>query len=106
MQGDPCWAAWPVGGFWLSQALWERYAFGLDKAELRKKIYPVLKGASEFALDLLISDKDGHLVTSPSTSPENHFLDPATGARVGGESWVDDGYGVGEAVVREPNCRQ
>jgi alpha-L-fucosidase 2 len=82
VQGDPCWADWPVGGFWLSQALWERYAFGLDKAELRAKIYPVLKGASEFALDLLVPDKDGHLVTSPSTSPENHFIDPATGQRV------------------------
>jgi alpha-L-fucosidase 2 len=95
--GDPCWADWPVGGFWLSQALWERYAFGLDKAELRAKIYPVLKGASEFALDLLVPDKDGHLVTSPSTSPENHFLDPATGARVA----VSRGSTMDMALVRQ-----
>jgi hypothetical protein len=82
MPGDPCWADWPVAGFWLSQSLWEHYAFGLDKAELAVKTYPVLKGASEFALDLLVPDSKGFLVTSPSTSPENHFLDPATGKRV------------------------
>jgi len=97
VQGDPCWADWPVGGFWLSQALWERYAFGLDKAELRAKIYPVLKGASEFALDLLVPDKNGHLVTSPSTSPENHFVDPATGARVA----VSQGSTMDMALVRQ-----
>jgi len=97
VQGDPCWADWPVGGFWLSQALWERYAFGLDKGELATKIYPVLKGASEFALDLLVPDKDGHLVTSPSTSPENHFVDPASGQRVA----VSRGSTMDMALVRE-----
>lgn len=95
--GDPCWADWPAGGFWLSQALWERYAFGLDKTELRAKIYPVLKGASEFALDLLVTDGKGHLVTSPSTSPENHFLDPATNARVA----VSRGSTMDMALVRQ-----
>jgi alpha-L-fucosidase 2 len=95
--GDPCWADWPAAGFWLSQAPWERYAFGLDQAELRTKIYPVLKGASEFALDLLVLDKDGHLVTSPSTSPENHFIDPATGQRVA----VSRGSTMDMALIRE-----
>jgi alpha-L-fucosidase 2 len=95
--GDPCWADWPAGGFWLAQALWERYAFGLDKAELRTKIYPVLKGASEFALDLLVPDKNGRLVTSPSTSPENHFVDPITGQRVA----VSQGSTMDMALVRQ-----
>jgi alpha-L-fucosidase 2 len=101
VQGDPCWADWPVGGFWLSQALWERYAFGLDRAELRAKIYPVLKGASEFALDLLVpsgpAEGVGYLVTSPSTSPENHFIDPATGQRVA----VSRGSTMDMALVRQ-----
>jgi alpha-L-fucosidase 2 len=95
--GDPCWADWPAGGFWLSQAVWERYAFGLNQAELRTRIYPVLKGASEFALDLLVPDQDGHLVTSPSTSPENHFIDPATGQRVA----VSRGSTMDMALIRE-----
>jgi alpha-L-fucosidase 2 len=97
VQGDPCWADWPVGGFWLCQTLWERYAFGLDQAELRTKIYPVLKGASAFALDLLVPDGKGHLVTSPSTSPENHFIDPATGQRVA----VSRGSTMDMALVRQ-----
>jgi hypothetical protein len=90
-----------VGGFWLSQALWERYAFGLDKRELQTKIYPVLKGASEFALDLLVpsgpAEGVGYLVTSPSTSPENHFIDPATGQRVA----VSRGSTMDMALVRQ-----
>ena len=86
-----------MAGFWLAQTLWERYAFGLDKEELRAKTYPVLKGASEFALDLLVPDKDGRLVTSPSTSPENHFLDPATGQRVA----VSRGSTMDMALVRQ-----
>jgi alpha-L-fucosidase 2 len=101
VQGDPCWADWPVGGFWLAQALWERYAFDLDKAELRAKIYPVLKGASEFALDLLVpsgsAEGVGYLVTSPSTSPENHFVDPATGQRAA----VSRGSTMDMALVRQ-----
>ena len=97
VQGDPCWADWPVGGFWMSQALWERYAFGLDKDELREKIYPVLKGAAEFALDLLAPDKNGYLVTSPSTSPENHFVDPVSGQRVA----VSRGSTLDMALVRQ-----
>jgi alpha-L-fucosidase 2 len=97
VQGDPCWADWPASGFWLTQTLWERYAFGLDKEELAKKIYPVLKGASDFALDLLVPDKDGHLVTSPSTSPENHFIDPHTGQRVA----VSQGSTMDMALVKQ-----
>ena len=30
-----------------------------------------MKGAAEFCLDFLIDDGKGHLVTAPSTSPEN-----------------------------------
>ena len=95
--GDPCWADWPVAGFWMAQMLWDRYAFGLDKTELATKTYPVMKGAAEFALDLMVADKDGHLVTSPSTSPENHFLDPATGTRVA----VSQGSTMDMALVRQ-----
>jgi alpha-L-fucosidase 2 len=97
VQGDPCWADWPVAGFWMAQMLWDRYAFGLDKAELAAKTYPVLKGAAAFAMDLLVPDKDGYLVTSPSTSPENHFVDPATGKRVA----VSRGSTMDMALVRQ-----
>ena len=70
--GDPCWANWNMGGAWLAMDIWENYAFSGDKAAL-KEYYPVLKGAAEFCLGWMI-EKDGELITAPSTSPENRFL--------------------------------
>jgi alpha-L-fucosidase 2 len=70
--GDPVWANWYMGGAWLSQHLWEHYAFNQDLDYLRKDAYPYMKGAALFCLDWLI-EKDGYLITSPSTTPENPF---------------------------------
>ena len=94
--GDPCWADWPMGGIWLTQNVYEHYAFGMDKNYLRTTAYPLLKGAAEFALDLLVTNKEGYLVTSPSTSPENHFFD-AQGNRVA----VSEGSTMDMAFLRE-----
>lgn len=73
-EGDPVWANWQMGGPWLCQHLWEHYQFTRDKEFLRDRAYPVMKGAAEFLLDYLVEDSDGHLVTIPSTSPENKFI--------------------------------
>ena len=73
--GDPVWANWYMGGNWLCQHLWEHYAFTGDKKFLAEKAYPVMKEAALFTLDWLVKDKEGHLVTVPSTSPENKFKD-------------------------------
>ncbi|MHC4148799.1 MAG: glycoside hydrolase family 95 protein [Planctomycetota bacterium] len=75
-RGFPKWANWPMGGAWLCQHLWEHYAFGGDKEFLRKRAYPLMKGAAEFCLDFLVEDGKGHLVTAPSVSPENDFTLP------------------------------
>lgn len=72
--GDPSWACWMMGGAWLSTHIWERYQFTRDKKFLRQ-YYPVLKGAAEFCLNWLV-EKDGKLITSPGTSPENMFVTP------------------------------
>lgn len=72
--GDPSWACWTMGGAWLSTHIWERYTFTKDKTFLRQ-YYPALKGAAQFCMDWLI-EKDGRLLTSPGTSPENKFLTP------------------------------
>lgn len=74
--GDPVWACWPMGSAWLSQHLWEHYAFSADLAYLREQAYPTLKSAAEFYLDWLVEDADGNLLTAPSTSPENKFRLP------------------------------
>lgn len=72
--GDPTWANWNMGGAWLASHIWEHYLFSQDSTFLAE-YYPTLKGAAEFCLGWLI-EKDGHLITSPSTSPENNYLTP------------------------------
>lgn len=65
------WGMWPLGGVWLSQHLWEKFAFNGDLDYL-KSVYPVMKGATEFVLSFLIEEpENGWLVMSPSISPEN-----------------------------------
>lgn len=73
--GDPQWANWNMGGAWIASHIWEHYLFTRDK-EFLEEFYPTLKGAAEFCLDWMVEDKDGNLITSPSTSPENNFIAP------------------------------
>ena len=72
--GDPCWANWNTGGAWLSTHIWEHWLFTRD-LEALKRDYPALKGAAQFCLGILV-EKDGELITSPSTSPENWYRTP------------------------------
>jgi alpha-L-fucosidase 2 len=73
---DPMWACWPLAGAWLSTHIWEHYVFTQDKNYLKNEGYSLMKGAAEFCLDWLVTDKNGNLITSPSTSPENQYLTP------------------------------
>ncbi|RXZ67938.1 glycosyl hydrolase family 95 catalytic domain-containing protein [Agromyces albus] len=87
--GDPAWAFWPMGGVWLSLHLWDRYAFTGDLDELRAQSWPVLASAAQFALSWIQGD-GSRTYTSPSTSPENHFLaDDGTVTGVGESSTMD-----------------
>jgi alpha-L-fucosidase 2 len=73
------WGSTCTGGAWLCGHLWEHYAFSRDRAVL-DEIYPTLKGACEFFLDMLVAEpKHGWLVTAPSNSPENSV-------RIGGKT--------------------
>ncbi|MDQ6610301.1 MAG: glycoside hydrolase family 95 protein, partial [Bacteroidota bacterium] len=56
--------------------LYEHYRFTADKKFLRETAYPIMKSAAEFCLDWLV-EKDGKLVTAPSTSPENVYVLPS-----------------------------
>ena len=60
-------------GAWLSQNLFEHYAFNQDKAYL-EEIYPIIKDAAEFYVEFLAPWKDGTLVVYPTWSPENAYL--------------------------------
>jgi alpha-L-fucosidase 2 len=63
---------WPTGGTWLTQHVWEHYLYTGDKKFLAE-LYPVMKGASDFILSILISHPKhpDWLVISPSISPEH-----------------------------------
>ncbi|KAJ4287754.1 hypothetical protein N0V90_012458 [Kalmusia sp. IMI 367209] len=66
---------WPLGGAWLCTHIWEHFLFEED-VKFLGWMFPVLKGCVEFLLDFLVEDETGRwLVTSPSLSPENTFLD-------------------------------
>ena len=66
------WGMWPMGGAWLSQHLFDKYAYNGDKKYL-KSVYPVIREAAMFFLDFLIEEPVNHwLVVCPSTSPENN----------------------------------
>ncbi|MGB3143051.1 MAG: glycoside hydrolase family 95 protein, partial [Maribacter sp.] len=71
-EGDPNWANWYLGGGWLSTHIWEHYSFSQDVSFL-KNYFPILKGSAQFCLNWLV-EKNGELITSPSTSPENLYV--------------------------------
>ena len=74
---DPVWAMAATCGIWLSAHLMEHYRFHPDLEYLRDRAYPVLAGAAEFALAMLVEDRDGRLQFIPSTAPEHHFVLPS-----------------------------
>src|SRR5690606_11339181 len=75
-KGEPVWACWNMGGTWAVTHLWDHYLYTGDRDFLKDYAYPLMKGAAEFCLAWLVGDKQGYLVTSPSTSPENVYLTP------------------------------
>jgi len=74
--------SFPMAGAWMSLSLWRHYEFTEDKEYLKNQVYPVIKGAAEFILDFLKENENEELVTAPSYSPENMYIDPATGERM------------------------
>lgn len=65
---------WNMSSAWLCRHLWEHYQYTLDREFLEKRAYPIIEGAVRFYLGYLCPF-EGYLVTAPSTSPENLFLD-------------------------------
>jgi len=72
------WGFFPAGGAWYGQHVWQHYEFNPDKEYLLNKGYPIMKEAALFWLDYLTEDENGHLVSSPSYSPEHGGI--STGA--------------------------
>ena len=75
----------------------ERWHYSGDK-EFLKEYYHVIKGASEFFCDYLVTDpRNGYLVTAPSSSPENCFVRPNDG----GASSICAGATMDTSIIKE-----
>ncbi len=72
----------PLAGSWMSMFLWRHYQFTQDKTYLKETAYPILSGSAKFILDFLKENEHGELVTAPSYSPENTYIDTKTGKRI------------------------
>lgn len=72
----------PLAGAWMSLSLWRHYEFNQDPEYLKETVYPVIKGAAQFILDFLVENEKGELVTVPSYSPENTYIDPVSGKKL------------------------
>ncbi len=69
------WGGWIGSGGWIARHYWEHYLFSRDEAFLRSRALPSIREIAAFYSDWLVTDqKDGQLVSSPSTSPENQFI--------------------------------
>lgn len=98
------WGMFPLGGAWMTLPLWEHYEFTNDTAYLRENAYPIMKGSAEFIRTFLVPDKEGRLVTVPSYSPENSYIDPASGK----EFKLTYAPSMDNQIIREVlgNCRK
>ena len=64
------WGHFPGAAAWLCRHLWDHYLYTQDTAFL-KEVYPTVKGAAQFWVDWLTTDKNGNLISCPSYSPEH-----------------------------------
>lgn len=65
---------WVMGAAWLCTHLWTHYAYTKDQ-DFLLKAYPIMVEAALFFLDYM-EEKNGYLVTNPSSSPENTYIMP------------------------------
>jgi len=90
------WGSTSSGGAWLCEHLWEHFAFTRDRAYLAT-VYPVLRDSAEFFLSAMIEEPTHRwLVTAPSNSPENSFIDSH-----GDEVSTCMGPTIDNAIIRE-----
>jgi len=63
-------------GGWLMQHYWQHFEFHKDTVFLKERVFPALHEVAQFYSDWIIEDpRDGSLISAPSTSPENRYLD-------------------------------
>ena len=92
----PSWGATNTAAAWLCQHLYRHYQYSPDKDYLAE-VYPVMKEASLFFVDMLTEDpRSGYLVTVPTTSPENAYNAPD-----GHRCSISPGSTMDNQIIRE-----
>ncbi len=92
----PSWGATNTSAAWLCEHLYHHYLFTQDEEYLRD-VYPVMKGAALFFVDMLVEDpRSKYLVTAPTTSPENGYRLPN-----GNVAYICAGSTMDNQIVRE-----
>jgi len=70
------WGASFGAGGWMVQHYWQHYLFTDDKEFLKNRAFPAMEAVAQFYSDWIMEDqRDGTLISAPSTSPENRYLD-------------------------------
>ena len=88
--GHP-WGMYPMGAAWHCQHIWDQFAFTQDMEYLERQAYPLLKDASIFWLENLISYK-GHYITAPTVSAEHGALMTEKGLNPAFHDSISDKY--------------
>jgi alpha-L-fucosidase 2 len=69
------WGSSMGAGGWMVQHYWQHFAFTQDTTFLKSRAFPAIREVAKFYSDWVIEDpRDGKLVSAPSTSPENRYL--------------------------------
>lgn len=74
LKNNAQWGFWNMASGWISVMLWEYYRYTEDRDYL-ERIYPIIAGAAKFYSQLLCENEKGELILSPSTSPENNYIE-------------------------------
>lgn len=64
---------WDMGGVWLARHIYDHFSYTQDLVFLKANI-DILRSIYDFLEDRLITDCNGKLCVSPSTSPETRFI--------------------------------
>lgn len=88
------WSPWYFCSGWLCEQLFDGYEYTLD-LEYLKRVYPLMKEASDFYEDMLVEDNDGKLMVYLCSSPENQYY-------IGDELFALVPYtAIGQSIVKE-----
>ncbi|GAB2556916.1 glycoside hydrolase family 95 protein [Spirosoma aerophilum] len=71
MGGPSTWRIHRPGSAWLSQHLWEHYAFGGNRLFLKERAYPMLKELTAYWAGHLVAGPNGKLISPDGWSPEH-----------------------------------